>query len=65
MLMRPAKWRGALQAQSALYAGAALIGVPLLAALRGTPLSSETGHWIALVFGVTLVLYGASRLRRR
>jgi hypothetical protein len=55
---------GTAHAESALYAGAALTGVPLLAALRGTLLSSEPGHWIALLFGAALVLCGAFRLRR-
>jgi hypothetical protein len=50
--------------RGALVAGAALLAVPLLAAIGGAPLPTEPGHWFAASAGAALLTVGLVRRRR-
>jgi type IV secretory pathway TrbD component len=49
----------------ALIAGAVLMIASMLSAMRDLPALTGLGHWIALVFGVVIVIYGTAAFRYR
>jgi hypothetical protein len=45
----------------AFLAGIVLVAVPLIAMVGSTTLPTQAGHWIALLSGLALILYGVFR----
>jgi hypothetical protein len=45
----------------AFLAGALLLAAPLIAMVGSTTLPTQAGHWIVLLIGLALMLYGALR----
>jgi hypothetical protein len=45
----------------AFLAGIVLLAVPLIAMVGSTTLPTQAGHWIALLIGLVLAVYGVLR----